>query len=578
MRYIQLLLIGVVLMAGPAGCRKPGSDGQASGRGYDPAEDPLVNPASLFEPLPEDPAAYNDDDTLYITLSANPNTMNPLFVSSAYDFIVVDALFASPFTFDADMEWQLNEEMVESFEESQDHTEAILKIKPGFKWHDGHPYTAHDIVYSWKTILDPQVPCQTQKPGTEPIKECVALDDYTVKYVQPEPLATRLWNILFPIIPKHVFEKHQGQYPDLNTGDYYTRLSREPVGSGPYRLVRWDENREIVMERWEDYAGEKPPFKRVVFRIIQDRNMAMLAFEDGRVDVVNQIPPDKFAAKVSENFRKIGYKAWAPQWTLEYIGWNMDGSNPFFADKRVRYAMTHAMNIPLILDKVYYNLHTPCHGEYHPDSWMFNPEIDLLEYDLEKSAALLDEAGWKVDPSDGWRYKTIDGRRAPFQFTMILSQGSVTSPKVAAIFQQNLQRIGVRMDTRVMEFASLLTAIRNHEFQSVMGAWGTGTDPDTGWNLWRTEQYETGRNYGGYSNPRVDELFELGRKEFDREKRKAIYQEISRILYDDQPYLWLNNRPELAAFNKRIHGVQFSPRGIYSFSPSFFGWWTAAAQ
>ena len=97
------------------------------------------------------------------------------------------------------------------------------------------------------------------------------------------------------------------------------------------------------------------------------------------------------------------------QWTFGYIGWNMDGSNPFFADKKVRYAMTHAFNTRRVLDKVWYNLATPCTGIYHQDSWMANPEVKPLDYDLAKAASLLDEAGWKVDPKDGWRYKEING-------------------------------------------------------------------------------------------------------------------------------------------------------------------------
>ena len=123
-----------------------------------------------------------------------------------------------------------------------------------------------------------------------------------------------------------------------------------------------------------------------------------------------------------------------------------------------------------------------------------------------------------------------------------------------------------------------LEKVRKHEFQAYMAAWGTGVDPDQSWNLWRSEEYEKGRNYVGYSNPRVDELFELGRREFDSEKRCKIYQEIHKIVYEDQPYTWISNPPILAVFNKRIRGVQFSPRGIFNFNPSFEGWWVPSGS
>jgi peptide/nickel transport system substrate-binding protein len=304
--------------------------------------------------------------------------------------------------------------------------------------------------------------------------------------------------------------------------------------------------------------------------------MSLLAFEKGEIDVMERLSSQQFARETNtESFAKVGYKGWGMKWTLNYIGWNMDGSNPFFTDKRVRYAMTHSLNIPLIMDKISYNLSTPCYGMYHPDSWMYNPDVTPVTYDLDKARALLDEAGWLVDPDDGWRRKEIDGREVRFEFTLLMSGGSPTAPQIAAILQEDLKRIGVQMKTREMEWATFLEAIREHQFQAEIAAWGTGTDPDTGWNLWRTDQYEKGRNYVGFSNQRVDDLFVKGRQEFDLEKRRAIYQEIHKIIYEEQPYTWLSFRPILSAFNKRIGGVQFSPRGIYNFDPSFYAWWTS---
>lgn len=573
---VQFAAVLFAILLTLAGCGRQPADSDA-GATYDPANDPLVNPPSMLAPPPGDPAQIASDETLFIQLDGNPNTLNPLFASSTYDMTAQSALYDGPFTFDMDMNWMLNDEMVESFDESDDHTTFILKIKDGLTWHDGHPFTADDIVFSWQQIRDPAVPCLAQKPGVEPVTECVALDRLTVKYVQAEPLATRLWNLHFAIIPKHIFEKDKQNNPDLKTGDYYVAQSRNPVGNGPYRLVEWKENDRIVVERWDEYKGAKPWFKRIIFRIIPDNKMALLAFQKGQVHVIEQLSAQQFARETNtETFARVGAKAWGMQWTFGYIGWNMDGSNPFFNDGKVRKAMTHALNIPLILEKVYYNLAAPCHGVYHPNSWMFNPEVKLLEYDLKQAAALLDEAGWTINPRDGWRYKTIDKTNVRFEFTLLTPDGSPIAPRIAAIFQEDLKRLGVDMKTRRLEWSAFLEKVSKHEFQASTAAWGTGTDPDTGWNLWRTEQYDVGRNYIGYSNPRVDELFEAGRREFDPDKRKAIYQEIHKILYDDQPYTWIYNRPTLSAINKRIGGVQFSPRGIYNFHPGYYNWWMPA--
>ncbi len=545
---------------------------------YNPANDPLVNPESLFDPAPEERSLIATDQTLYLNLDGSPQNLNPIFGSSQYEFTVTDLLFEQPFMFDNKMDWLVNPAWVDSYEESEDHFTATLKLKPGLTWHDGEPLTAHDIVYSWQSIIDDQVPCPAVKTGTIDIEECIALDDLTVKYVHKEAVPTAKWNILFPIIPKHLYEKGQEENPDLMTGDYYSELNRNPVGSGPYKLVEWAANERIVLDRWEDYPGEKPYFQRIVFRLIQDRNAQLLAFEKGELDCT-LLTHDQFANQTNgERFATVGVKLKKPEWSYYYIGWNMDGSNPFFNDKTVRHAMTHALNMPLILDNVLYNLADQAHGIYHPDSWMYNPNIELLLFDIAKAQQLLDEAGWLKDEQDGWRYKTIDGERVKFEFTLMLPQGSQVGPKIANYFQQDLRSIGVDMKTRTIEWATFQQMTRKHEFQAFIAGWGTGTDPDTGWNLWRTEEYNTGRNYGGYSNERVDELFTQGRQEFDHEKRKAIYQEIHNIIYDDQPYTFIFNRASTYAVNKRIRGVQSGPRGLFNFSPSIKGWWTPADQ
>lgn len=573
-------VIALILLAVVGGCRKPtGSGSSGSAASYDPRKDPLVNPPAMFEPVPADAAQVESNETLFLQLDGSPNTLNPLFLSSHYESLAAGMLSINLYTWDKDFKWRPNEEIVESFHESEDHTTFTVKMKPGFTWHDGTPFNAHDVVYSWQQILDPQVPCMTEKAQAETIKECVATDDLTVRYVFKEPLATSKWNLSFPLIPKHIFEKDKTANPDLKTGEYYNQQNRHPVGNGSYHIVEWKENDKIVMERWESYKGNKPYFKRIVFRIIPDHNVSLLSFEKEDIDVYERLTAQQFARETAGGvFSRVGHKAWGPQWAFGYIGWNMDGSNPFFADIRVRKALTHALNIPMILDKIYFNLATPCYGIFHPDSWMYNPEVKPLEFDPTKSAALLDEAGWKVDPGDGWRYKEVSGSKVRFEFTLLIPQGSPTGPQIAAIFQEELKRLGVELKTRILEWATFMEKVQKHEFQAEVAAWGTGTDPDTNWNLWRTEEYKTGRNYGGYSNPRVDRLFELARKEFDFDARKKLYQEIHKLIYDDQPYIWIYNAPTLAAFNKRIRGVVLGPRGIYGFDPSVVGWWVAKGQ
>jgi peptide/nickel transport system substrate-binding protein len=277
----------------------------------------------------------------------------------------------------------------------------------------------------------------------------------------------------------------------------------------------------------------------------------------------------------SDSFKKVGQKALGREWAYSYIAWNMRG-NPFFGDVKVRRAMTMACNLPLIIRNLGYNLPEPCYGIFHPDSWMFNPAVKLLPFDLAGAAKLLDEAGWTVSEQDGWRHKGDQ----PFSFTLLIPQGNPVTVEIAAIFQQDLKSIGVEMKTQMIEWAVFQEKTRKHEFQASIAGWGTGTDPDSSWNIWHSEmiEQEGGRNYSCFSNPRVDELFRLGRREFDETKRRDMYREIQKIVYDEQPYTFLWNRPTTWAFNNRLRGVVFSPRGVWNFDPSFAAWWVTKSE
>jgi len=576
---LVLVLANIVLMYGCSKSDSESSDETETQEGvsavYNPENDPLVNPESIFKKRLKGAIS---DETIYINLKASPNTLCPLFSSTHYDHIVIDQIFEKTYTNNRELNWMFSENAVFSFNESEDHTEYIVKLRKGVTWHDGTPVTAHDIVFTYDAVLDEKVPIVAFRDEVKKFTACVAIDDYTVKYTSTGKLVTTKVSLEdFPIIPKHLYEKHREAFPDLKTGKYYNTLARHPVGNGPYKIIEWIENDKIILERYEDFIGEKPFFKRVVFKIIQDMTVALLTFEKGELDVFEAIKPKQFAKETnSESFKKVGYKLYGKEWTYDYIGWNQDGSNPFFADKRVRFAMTHALDIDLVFDQVYYNLGTRCYGTYHPDAWMFNKNIQLLEYDLEKSKQLLNEAMWLVDENDGWRYKIIDGKKIKFVFEIMIPQGSATGPQIAAIFQKSLKKIGIELKTRTFEWATFVGKMLKHEYMAQMSAWVTGTDPDSGWNIWRTEQYKDGRNTGGYTNARVDALFLQGRHEFDKGKRAKIYQEIQKQLYDDQPYLWLKNRVNISVVNKRISGITFSPTGILGFYPSQREWWIDA--
>ena len=532
------------------------------------AQAPL-NPPHLGESPPPDLEQIDYDQTLIRRLEGNPNTLNPLFRGSAPEYAVLELLYDAPFVFDNQMRWRVNEDVVERYEESADHLNTTLVLERGLKWHDGHPFTAHDIAFSFEQLRDPQVPAGANKASLDAIVSCEVVGDYEVRFVHKEASPVARVNLSFPIVARHVFAPVKAEDPTLTSSDLAVRANRHPVGNGPYRFVKWADDERIVLERWDEYPGPKPFFKRIVLRIFRDPKTTLLALVKGEVDEM-KLTPAQFAAQTSTpEFAKVAVATRADQWVTNYIAWNMDGSNPFFADVRVRQAMTHALDVEQIIQSVYRGLYSPSQGIYPPGSWMFNPEVKPLAHSLAQAGDLLDRSGWKIDPETGWRTK----EGVTFAFELLCPQESSTGRQVLTYYQQALRSIGVDLKLRLIEYATLRDLRRRHEFQAYYGAWVTSNDPDQDRGMFHSDAIEGGANLVSYRNKRVDRLFDKARATFDFAWRQQCYRDIHRLIYEDQPFTFVSVSPSLWAFNKHLRGVRFGPRGPFYWHPGPRDWW-----
>lgn len=522
-------------------------------------------------------ASINRHSPLYIKSS------NPLLISSRTEMEVADLTGVALLTFDWEFTPFGNSEVIESWQISNDRMYDKIVMRDDMVWSDGEPITAHDVAFSFQAIMNPEVPAVAVRSGTDKLRWVHAYDDQTVVFFHKEPLATNQWNILFPIIPRHVYEESMREDPTLSTSDYHLNLEQHPIAGGPYQVTRLVRNQEIVLERREDWylrdgqqVRQKPYFREVRYRIIEDPNTALLAFKGGEIDEYELRAEQWTTQTVDEEYYENNTKAYGTEWTYGYIGWNVE--TPYFEDRRVRQAMAYALDHREMIETICFNLYEPGQGIFHPTSWMF-PEDGPEPYqqDLDRAEELLDAAGWADSDGDGIRDKVIDGRKTDFEFNVLLPSGSETGERILELLKNNLDQIGVICNIRPTEFTVLQENARTHKFQALTMAFGTGTDPYTNENLWTTEAINTGgRNYSLYSNPEVDALFEAGGKEFDREKRAEIYGRIHNILWEDQPFMWLYYRSGFFGFNKDLRGYMFSPRGPYGYAPGFLSLWKPA--
>ncbi|MFI5323590.1 MAG: peptide-binding protein [Thermodesulfobacteriota bacterium] len=488
-----------------------------------------------------------EGDWLIYHLGAEPATLNPITATDAYEGIINNPNIYETLVERDNDTLELKPRLAESWTISDDKLTYTFKLKKGVKWHDGVPFTTDDIVFSYKTIMDPKVDAPQLRSYYQEIKDVRAIDKYTVQftYARPYFLALEFCGGI-PIVPKHIFDK----------GDFNTNpAGRNPIGTGPYKFVRWTTGREIVLERNNDYWGKKPLLNKIVFRIITDPSVTLQVLKRQELDVASLTPIQWERQTNSPDFEKhFGkFSYYTPNYS--YIGWN--SARPYFADKRVRKAMTYLVNRELILEKIMFGLGAVVTNPFYINSPEYDKDIKPIPYNPEEAKKLLDEAGWIDHDGDGVRDK--DGVKFAFEF--LIPNESETGEKIATIFKEELDKVGIQMEIRKTEWAVFTMRLNERNFDAVTLAWSMGVESDP-YQIWSTTQAEKGSNFVGFKNLEADKLIEEARQEFDRKKRIELYRKFSEIVHDEQPYTFLFCRKATVAVDKRLANVVVHPLGI----------------
>lgn len=532
--------------------------------------------SALGQP-PKSESEVNDNAEIKRHIGGDINSTNPIMSSSVSDAEVNGLTGTGFFSFDWNMEPFAPKDTVVSWQTSKDLLYDKVVIRDDIVWSDGKPVTAYDVEFSFQMIMNPDVPVPAVRNGTDKLRWVKAYDERTFVIFHKESLATNVWNCNFPIVPKHIYEESIKKDPRLE-GDYHQKLEINPVVAGPYQIAKRIKGQEIVLERREDFymrngkqVRSKPRYKTIRFRVLTDSNTARLALNDGQLDEM-LLTPQQWVEQTTDNaFYARNTKVRGLEWTYFYFGWNM--KKPWFTDLRVRQAMAYSVNYDQILDKLCYGLYEQADGCFAPGNWARSKKPrTLYKQDLAKAEKLLVDAGWVDSDGDGIRDKEINGKKVKFEFEIMCTTDQ-TRIDISTSLAESLNRLGIACNVKPTEFTVMQQRAQDHNYDAMFGGWGAGADPSTSENLWKTNE---SRNYGGYSNPKVDELFVKAMKELDFEKRAALYQEIDDILWEDQPYAWLYYRSGFYGFNKKLRGYTFSPRGPYSYSPGFDAFWTVA--
>jgi ABC-type transport system substrate-binding protein len=419
-----------------------------------------------------------------------------------------------------------------------DEPRITFRLRSGVRWHDGEPFTAEDVLFTYQSLMSEQV-ASPRRADYELVREVKVADPLTLRVTYKRPYAPALVSWGMGMLPRHLLDGKPTKW-------WAEHFNRKPVGCGPFIFEEWRSNEYIKLRRNPDYWEGAPHLERIVLRFIPDMLALRLSFETGELDVQGVEP--HALGRMGADPRYEVFSRIVPM--FDYIGWNLE--RPLFQDRRVRQALAHAVNVQEIITYVLYGQGTQSNGIFPPQMWFANPAVKPLEYDPDRAKALLAEAGWKERDAEGWLVK--DGKR--FEFTLITNQGNETRKDIATLVQEQFRRIGISVKVEIYEWAVFIKKkVDVHDFDACVLGWSLGYDYDQ-YQIWHSSQNKPGGlNFVSYKNPRVDKLLMLARSEFDRERVKKYCAEIQRTIYDDQPYLFLEVPRAVTALHRGTYRV-----------------------
>jgi peptide/nickel transport system substrate-binding protein len=502
------------------------------------------------------PPVYGD--TFLMGSIGEPSNLLPVLSSDSASSDIQAFVYNGLLRYDKNL--RIEGELAESWEVSPDNLTITFHLRKDVRWHDGRPFTAADVLFTYRLLIDPQVPTAYAERYRQVVK-AETPDPYTFRVTYDKPLASALVSWMFPVHPRHLL---------LGQDITKSPLVRAPVGTGAYRFVEWTSGEKVVLEANDDYFEGKPYIHRVVYRIIPDLSTMFLELRNGGLDSMPLTPLQYARQTDTSAFRRMFVKYHYPDFSYAYLGFNL--RRPMFQDIRVRRALAHALDKQELVDGVLLGLGMVATGPYKPGTWPYNPRVRRYAYDPAEARRLLEEAGWRDRDGDGVREK--DGQR--FSFTIVTNQGNDQRIKAGEIIQRRFREVGVEVKLRVIEWAAFLKDFINPgNFDATILAWTIVPDPDA-YNVWHSSKTAVGElNFVGFKNAEVDRLLEEGRRTLDRAKRKVVYDRFQEILADQQPYIFLYVPEALPVVAKRFHGIEPAPSGIMH---NFIRWYVPAEQ
>ena len=471
------------------------------------------------------------------------------------------------------MEYDSNQQQIpllaESYEISEDGLIYTFKLRQGVTFHNGAPFTAQDVIESWKMIMNPDFGAFTTV-GWDKITDISAPDDFTVVMTTSEifaPFLSYLGDNGSNICPKDEIAKGIDSFKQV--------FGRAPIGTGPFTFVEWRAKELIDLAANPQYWGGKPIVDRVIYRVVADDNTQLVQLETGEIQV-SASDGAIGALRVDEvlGFDNVTvYEHAGPNWShldLKHID--------FLRMTKVRQALDFATPTQLIIDQLLKGRALPSVADQTPGTWAYNPDIQPRPYDLEQAKTLLTEAGLTLQ--DGvWTGPTpapdstdpnaqpATGPVKPFEMELWGLAGDTQTQQICQVIAQSWNELGVKTEAK-FEDISTIWGPEGYQFTDKMTAclysWYNSNDPDD-YIYWHSSQIPSTPTGSGYNLPayffpynfqaEIDDLTARAGKETDQEARRQLYFQVQELLHEEVPVIFMYWSTQYPVVANNIGGV-----------------------
>jgi ABC-type transport system substrate-binding protein len=560
---------------GLVGCPMPADEARASA---DP--DNVLSPRTRCYQTGE-PAV---EGSLNLQLGQDPQGLNP-YIASGSDMIrllrhtsnnLAQRQIDSPGVF-----WPELAISVKSINDGMGYEvtlrEGVLWHEPAVDWSSGryewmrgdHELTSDDYALVFEMFENDQIAGRIAglRNYFENVESFEVIDRYTFRVNYTEYAYTSLPMLMdLKPAPRWLLMKDEDglEFDEATWGLKINEhwYNQKAMGTGSYRFVKWEPGVQIVLEKNERFWGEEPSFESVTLQILKDQLAWVRQLKTGELHL-SQIQPEQYRTEVKDNETGVYLKNPSIQHDTYntmgyfYVGWNSD--QVLFGDKRVRRAMTMAMNREGIVENVFHGLGDVTTGPFPQQHDCYDDSVEPWPYDLEQAAALLEEAGWKDLDGDGIREREIAGELIQFEFPMLIYGSSTEWATLASIYREDLLSIGVRMNPQAVEWSTMLKRMEEREFSAYSGAWVLGWDVDLH-QLWHSSEADrpSSSNRIGFRNPEADVIIEKLRAESDEDKRTKLCHAFHELLHEEQPYTFVYQRRRPVLYSDVLNKPEFA--------------------